>query len=206
MVAADAAPEEIARHEVAHIVVRQAVRSAGGLPDWLNEGTAVFAQTQPLPGQRRALERAISSGEVFSVRSLSSASSGATSERVELFYGQSWSLVDFLVTTYGEEQFAQLFQAFDEGATTADALQQVYGFNQDGLENAWRESVGLPPRSVPTPNGSQGAATAESPDEPSSVDGGGGSDIVVIAVIVALTVILAGGLVATAIYLARRLG
>ena len=52
----------------------------------------------------------------------------------------------FLIDTYGEQKFADLFRAFDDGATTAEALQQVYGFNQDGLENAWRDSVGLPPR------------------------------------------------------------
>ena len=144
------APDEIARHEIAHIVIREAVRGPFGVPDWLNEGTAVFAQSQPLSDQSRALESAIQSGDVFSVRSLSSASSGARPENVSLFYGQSYSLVAFLVESYGPEQFAQLFRTFKEGATTAGALEQVYGFDQDGLENAWRDSVGLGPRQAPT--------------------------------------------------------
>ena len=144
------APDEIARHEIAHIVIREAVRGPFGVPDWLNEGTAVFAQSQPLSGQSRALESAIQSGDVFSVRSLSSASSGARPENVSLFYGQSYSLVAFLVESYGPEQFAELFRTFKEGATTAGALEQVYGFDQDGLENAWRDSVGLGPRQAPT--------------------------------------------------------
>ena len=144
------APDEIARHEIAHIVIREAVRGPFGLPDWLNEGTAVFAQSQPLSDQSRALDSAIQSGDVFSVRSLSSASSGARPENVSLFYGQSYSLVAFLVESYGPEQFAQLFRTFKEGATTAGALEQVYGFDQDGLENAWRDSVGLGPRQAPT--------------------------------------------------------
>ena len=29
------------------------------------------------------------------------------------------------------------------------ALEQVYGFNVDGLETAWRASLGLPPRQIP---------------------------------------------------------
>ncbi|MCH7837303.1 MAG: hypothetical protein IIC26_02210 [Chloroflexi bacterium] len=145
------APDEIARHEIAHIVIREAVRGPlGGVPDWLNEGTSVFAQNQPLSGQSRALEAAIQSGDVFSVRSLSSSSSGARPENVSLFYGQSYSLVAFLVESYGPEQFAELFQTFKAGATTAGALEQVYGFDQDGLENAWRDSVGLGPRQAPT--------------------------------------------------------
>ena len=78
MVSADSAAGDITRHEVAHIVVRQALRGPFGVPDWLNEGTAVFAQNQPLGDQRSALEAAIRSGNVFSVRSISSASAGAS--------------------------------------------------------------------------------------------------------------------------------
>jgi hypothetical protein len=209
MVSADSAPQEIARHEIAHIVVRQALRGPFGAPDWLNEGTAVFAQTRPLDDQQRALEAAIQSGRVLSVRSLSSASSGALGSRVSLFYGQSWSLVEFLVDTYGEEQFAELFRAFKEGATTADALEQVYGFNQDGLENAWREDVGLPPRAAPTPDEEQAPATpvAPPPDEEASseVDDGGAS-IVVLVVIAALALLLAAVLLGAGVVIARRYG
>lgn len=212
MVSADSAPEEIARHEIAHIVVREAVQGPFGVPDWLNEGTAVFAQTQPLDGQRRALEQAIQSGQVLSVRSLSSASSGSLASRVFLFYGQSWSLVKFLVDTYGEEQFAQLFRAFKEGASTGEALEQVYGFNQDGLENAWRESVGLPPRQAPTPSGdgervapTAPAATPEAAQGGPAADGdGGGVPVGVIAAIAGLTALLAGGLLGAGVILARR--
>ncbi|MDZ4278674.1 MAG: peptidase MA family metallohydrolase, partial [Dehalococcoidia bacterium] len=206
MVAADSAPDEIARHEIAHIVTREAVESPFALPDWLNEGTAVFAQSEPLGGQGEALDLAIQTGDVFSVRSLSSASTGALGETVSLFYGQSWSLVDFLVTTYGEAQFAELFGAFRDGANTEEALEQVYGFNQDGLENAWRESVGLPPRLAPTPAGDGERVPPEDAQDASgaAADNGDGASVVLIVAIIALTVVLAGGAVGTAVFLARR--
>ena len=208
MVSADFAPTETARHEIAHIVIRQAVRGPFGVPDWLHEGTAVFAQSQPSPNQREALARAVQSGQLLSVRSLSSASSGAQPERVALFYGQSYSLVAFLVESYGEEQFARLFQTFKEGATTAEALEQVYGFNQDGLENAWRESIGLPPRQAPTPDEERAAptqpiATPETASAPGSGDDGGAQIIVIIA-IAGLAVLLAGGLLGAAVIVGRR--
>ena len=209
MVSADSAPQEIARHEIAHIVVRQALRGPFGAPDWLNEGTAVFAQTRPLNDQQRALDAAIQSGRVLSVRSLSSASSGALGSRVSLFYGQSWSLVRFLVDTYGEEQFAELFRAFKEGATTAAALEQVYGLNQDGLENAWREDVGLPPREAPTPDGERAPATPVAPppgEDASSEADDGGASIVVIVAIAALAVLLAAVLLGAGVVLVRRYG
>ena len=206
MVSADSAPGDITRHEVAHIVVRQALLGPFDVPDWLNEGTAVFAQQQPLQGQRQALEGAIESGQVFSVRSLSSASAGSLGSKVSLFYGQSWSLVQFLVDTYGEDRFAQLFQVFREGSSTASALEEVYGFNQDGLENAWRASVGLPPREIPTPRDASAQEPTPNPtaDDTPQPDDDGGVPVVVIIVIVAATAVLAGGLVLAGMALARR--
>jgi hypothetical protein len=205
MVAADADPQEVARHEVTHIVVRQAVRGPyeTNVPDWLNEGTAVFAQSQPLEGQRLAIESAIRSGQVISVRSMSSASSGALSDRVYLFYGESWSLVKFLVDTYGNDTFAQLFAALKQGATTAQALEQVYSFDQDGLENAWRASVGLPPRQPVTPE-EAGQATPSPTEAASATDNGDGAPVGVIAAIIVVTVLLAAGLAGAGVFLARR--
>ncbi|MEX1255176.1 MAG: peptidase MA family metallohydrolase [Dehalococcoidia bacterium] len=207
MVSADFAPEEITRHEIAHVVVRQAVREPYDVPAWLNEGTAVFAQSEPSREQRGAVENAIASGDVLSVRSLSSLSNVALANRVSLFYGESWSLVSFLVETYGEEQFAQLFAAYAGGATTADALDQVYGFNQDGLENAWRASVGLPPRAAPTPDEAQvetPAVTTPEGTAASGSDGDDGAPIALLAGIGVLTILLAGALLATGVLLARR--
>ena len=206
MVAADADPQNIARHEVAHIVVRQAVRGPyeSNVPDWLNEGMAVYAQSQPLSGQQRAIDAALRSGRVISVRSMSSATSGALSDRVFLFYGESWSLVKFLIESQGEEKFAQLFAEFKQGATTAQALEQVYGYNQDGLENAWRASVGLPPRAAPTPDG--GEATTPQPTATAS-SGGSGSvarRAGIVAAVIVVTVLLAAALLRGAIALGRR--
>jgi hypothetical protein len=204
MVAANAAPLDITKHEIAHIVIREAVGGAFGVPDWLNEGTAVFAQSEPLPNQRQALESAIESGEVLSVRSMTSASSGAVADKVSLFYGQSWALVDFLIETYGEERFAAFFRAYASGASDDEALTQVYGLDQDGLENAWRESVGLPPREpvdaapVPTEQLPQGGG------EQLNGDDGESAPVALIVVIAAVTVALAGAFAGAAIILARR--
>ena len=140
------------------------------------------------------------------MRSISSASAGALGGTVSLFYGQSWSLVQYLIDTYGETQFAQLFRAFREGDTTAGALEATYGFDQDGLENEWRASVGLPPRAAPPP----GDGVAE-PNEPTPVadpaansTSRDGATAALIIAIVGVTAVLAGGLVVAGMLLARR--
>lgn len=204
MISADAAPEEIARHEVAHIVQRAAMKGPYRAPDWAIEGMAVYAQSRPLGGQRDAIESAIRSGQVLSVRSMSSASSGALSENVFLFYGEAWSLVKFLIETYGEQKFADYFRAIDAGAGDASSLQQVYGFNQDGLENAWRASVGLPPRTAATPEDSVAATTPDDNATSSSNADSSDTNIVLIVGIIVVTAMIAGSLLGLGVYLARR--
>jgi hypothetical protein len=205
MLSADNAPEDIARHEVTHIVVRQAVPAPYSVPDWLNEGLAVYSQSEPLSFHRNAIESAIESGRVLSLRSMSTASVGGTAERSSLFYGQSWSVVTFLIETYGEAQFADLFAAFRTGATTGEALEQVYGFNQDGLENAWRESVGLPPRqAVTTPDDSPSVTPTSPAGAPADTDDDD-SKVVLIVLIAVVTAVIAAALLLFGVVLARAL-
>ncbi len=211
MVSDDLRPLDIARHEVAHIVIRQATEGPFSIPDWLNEGTAVFAQSELFSGQREALDAAIRRNEVFSIRSLSSASVGATAANVSLFYGQSWSVVSFLVDTFGPEKFAELFAVFKDGSTTDSALMTVYGFDQDGLEDAWRDSVGLPPREAPQPSQEepspqpQPQPTATPPGEPAATeDTDEAFPIAGIIVAAALTVLVAGIVIVGGAALARR--
>lgn len=202
---APAEAEEVARHEVAHIVVRARLGRVYTVPDWLNEGLAVYMQSQPSPDQQAALQQAIRTGEVLSVRSLSSASSGGVAGRVSLFYGQSYSLVDFLIRTYGERRFRALFEAFAQGATTEEALERVYGFDQDSLENAWRESLGLPPRQAPEPGAQLAPTATPAPERPDAGQGEGLPGAVIVA-IVALIIVLVGLFGAIAVSLARRYG
>ena len=203
MVAADASPLDIARHEIAHIVQRAALDGPYGAPDWVMEGMAVYMQSEPLGGQRDAIESAIRDNTVFSVRSMSSASSGAISGNVFLFYGEAWSLVNYLIETYGEQKFADYFAAINGGAGDA-ALEQVYGFNQDGLENAWRGSVGLPPRSAPTPGDNEvPEPTSVNQPAPSAVPDDE-TNVVLIAGIIAVTAAMAGALLVLGVVVARR--
>ncbi|KPK47081.1 MAG: hypothetical protein AMJ77_04185, partial [Dehalococcoidia bacterium SM23_28_2] len=74
-----------------------------------------------------------------------------------------WSLVDFLVETYGPAKFAELFATFKEGSTVDNALLGVYSFDQDGLEDAWRASLDLPPRERPTPAEDQVSEASPTP-------------------------------------------
>lgn len=194
------------RHELAHVVTAIAGEGPfGNLPAWLDEGTAVYSQTDS--GEfRGSVERAIDRGSVLSVRSITSYQGDPA--KVDLFYGQSWSLVSFLVETYGEEKFAQLFAEIKAGNTTDTALETVYGFDQDGLDNEWRASVGLPPRedagedpedAVPTfpPSGGNGASESGGQDD--------GTPAGVIVALVLGMIAVAGAIAFATFVVARRL-
>jgi len=216
LVSADYEPLDILRHELAHIAVGQAVKGPfSEIPAWLNEGTATYAQSRLLSNEESALEKAIRSGDVLSLRSMTSASLARSSSNVSLFYAEAGSVVSFLVETQGEEKFAQLFAALKEGTTIDKVLQAVYGFDQDGLDNAWRESVGLPPResageggkSTPVPqltpfslDGGQGSESQGT--QPAAEEGGGFPIAIVIGV--ALAVAVVAGLAVGGVALVRR--
>jgi hypothetical protein len=189
------------RHELTHVVTGQAGESAlGSLPSWLDEGTAVHAQHDQ-GGYGRAIEQALRSGNVLSVREITSAAGDPS--KVELFYGEAGSLVSFLVDTYGQAKFAQLFADIKTGKGVDKAFEAVYGFDQDGLDNTWRVANGLSPRPTPAPTTAAPSATQiVSTLPPESGDGAStGTIIAIIAAITVLALVVGAG----GITIARRL-
>jgi Peptidase MA superfamily len=194
------------RHELTHVVTHIAGESAlGRLPAWLDEGTAVYGQGDP-GGFENAVDQAISRGNVFSVRQITS--SPGDPAGVNLFYGQSWSLVKYLNDTYGPEKFAKLFAEIKKGNTVDDALKAAYGFDQDGLDNEWRAAHGLPPRATEEPKQNEQpqttAGASGSQNTSQNDDGGGTSTFVLVALAVGLLV-LAGAVGLAGWAVARRL-
>ncbi|TAJ17978.1 MAG: hypothetical protein EPO65_10050 [Dehalococcoidia bacterium] len=174
---------DVVRHEVAHIVTKVAGDGAfGRLPSWLDEGTAVYAQREPGLGYRSAIDAGIRSDGVTRLRGMTSAANQAS--KVDLFYGQSWSTVKFMVDKYGQPKFADLFKTFKAGGDMDAALKQVYGVDQDGLYNQWRESVGLKPidfppeasTSAPQAQGTRAPLGIGAPGTPGSAAPGGAGD------------------------------
>ena len=135
-----------AAHELTHIVVGEATQNPfhAPIPRWLDEGLAMYNEGRLPDYNRRALQRAIAADKLISVRSLS-AYTGDPS-LVDLFYGQSYSIVKYLLDTFGRDKMVQLLDVFKRGAYQDDALQEVLGFGLDELDAKWRESVGARPR------------------------------------------------------------
>ncbi len=147
-------------HELTHVVMEQLTFSCiGDVPAWLAEGLATLNEDPTGAAQSQytsALGRAVGSGDLLSVRSISGSFPTAQNEAI-LAYGQSFSLVEYLVNEYGAERMESLLSAFRSGNATDAALEQVYGFDQIGLEVEWRDHIGarpmteVPGAGTPTP-------------------------------------------------------
>ena len=131
-------------HELAHLVIHQMTFNPYiDLPTWLDEGLAMYAEGPLELEYTVLLNRAIAENGLLSVRGISSPFSAHAEESL-LSYAQSYSLVAFLISRYGQSKMLELLLIFKGGSSYDAALQQVYGFDMDGLDALWQEHISLP--------------------------------------------------------------
>ena len=128
-------------HELTHLVIHQmTLNPYAGLPTWLDEGLAMHTEGVLGPQFTTPLNRAVAENGLISVRSLSSPFSAYAEEAI-LAYAQSYSLVEFLISNYGQDKMLELLNTFREGSGYDAALEKVYGFDMDGLDALWRDYI-----------------------------------------------------------------
>jgi len=135
-------------HELTHILVGQSTFSCiGTLPGWIEEGLAMFSEGQLDSSMRSQFDDAIKNDSLISIRSLNGGFSELP-DKANLSYSQSYSIIRFLIDTYGQEKMSQLLVAIKEAKPIDDALREVYGYDTEGLEDDWRKAIGAAPRAV----------------------------------------------------------
>lgn len=141
-------------HELTHVLIGQRAFSClGSLPTWLSEGLAMYGEGGLGTYQQDLLNQAIADDTLISLRALTGGFS-EESKRATLSYAQSYSVVDFLIRQYGRTRMDNLLSRLREGSPVDEALYAVYGFDTDGLEEAWRKAINAHPRAggtQPTP-------------------------------------------------------
>lgn len=149
-------------HELAHVVIGYYTFSCvDSTPTWLSEGLAMVAEGDMEPYYAGILAQAVDENRLQSVRALGEIFSDDP-DLARLAYAQSYSLVNYLSETYGQEQMLALLDGFREGRSPDAALEAVYGFDRDGLESAWRAWIGAAPM-APTPVGGPAATRTPYP-------------------------------------------
>jgi len=212
-------------HELTHVLVGHLTFTClGGVPQWLNEGLAVYSEGPLDSASQSQLDQAIKDDTLLTVRSISGAFS-AEYGKATLSYAESDSLVNYLLQTYGQPKMTALLMSLRDGNTIDEALTSTYGFNVDGLEDAWRKSIGAAPRTnaqptavpsptiVPTIMPVSGAPLAITPTpfnfptpSPSSTGTSGGlpRTFTILLLVVCCVVFLLFGLIGIVIFVAMQ--
>jgi hypothetical protein len=128
-------------HELTHVIL--ADRFAGRqLPRWANEGMAILAD----PAEKRELHRrdlisGCTQGTLIRLSELLALDGYPPADRWPVFYGQSVSLVEYLVDLATSRQFAIFLEHAYEGGFD-QALRRNYGIRDvDELDRRWRASL-----------------------------------------------------------------
>jgi len=133
--------EDALAHELTHVVVADRFIERQ-IPRWADEGMAVLADSKTKQSLHRAdLDSARTQRATFRLVELLNLETYPEPQRQGAFYGQSLSVVEFLVARSGPETFVK----FVERATIAGydaALKEIYRFDDLAhLEQEWNRHV-----------------------------------------------------------------
>ncbi len=129
-------------HEFVHLLVAEAAGgSSAAVPSWLNEGLAEYGNIDKTDEYDAALRYGIYTRRIRPLWYLGTFS--GQPEDILIAYGQGKSVVEYMVRRWGEDKIPELFAALRRTRNIDNALLQIYGVDQYGMDSAWRTSLGL---------------------------------------------------------------
>ena len=132
-----------ATHEIMHILVGRATDGSINLPLWLNEGLAEYANRDKTVSYDLYLEWGIGTNQLKPLSQLRTFPGDPKLTLVS--YGQSRSVVKYMIDNYGQEKMYILLNNLSLQMTLDEALMDAYGFDLSTLDLNWRESIGAGP-------------------------------------------------------------
>ncbi len=129
-------------HEISHQLLHQATENPfNSPPTWMDEGLAVMNQRGGDQDYPSLVQDAADQGKLFSVRALD-AQFPLDPADANLAYAESLSIVTFIVNHYGQDKLAALIDVFRQGVSFDEATKKALGVDLDGLDQAWKASLG----------------------------------------------------------------
>ncbi len=139
---ANAVLDSILPHELTHVVFTEAVGGRARVPRWLSEGVAVLEEP---PFKTRYYENLVrtrvKAGGHIPLSKLFAMTDYPNEEAIRLFYGESHSVVKFLIARYGRPALVRYCQQLG-GKEAKTALQDVFGYREPAdLEAVWKQTL-----------------------------------------------------------------
>lgn len=108
----------------------------------------MHAEGQQSNSDREALAKAVEDGRLATLQSLSSPFP-ADAQDAFYAYAQSQSVAEYMINTFGKDKLNHLLVLLNDGNTMDDALLTTYGFNLNGLDEAWIKYMTEQPENNP---------------------------------------------------------
>ncbi len=124
---------EILLHELTHIIFREYVKKSA-LPLWLDEGMATYIEDKysggHFNGRIKYLRKKLKNDEHIKISELMSITPSVIAAKpvdyVNLYYLESYSLVKFIITKHGRNNFSRFLSYLKKGNSIESALGKVY--------------------------------------------------------------------------------
>ncbi len=128
-------------HELTHLVFHQLIAQGIPVPTWFDEGLAVYNQQYHEPEMAASLDEALASHRLLRLNNISFGFP-SDANQAYLAYAQSWNLISYMYTTFGQPKMAHLIQLMNNpNGDFSDDLTKAIGEDTLHLENQWRVSL-----------------------------------------------------------------
>ncbi len=128
-------------HELGHIIFREFIGAESNAPVWLDEGVAMYQEKYRMKNIRTKLLEAIDQNKLIPLNKLSEMNIMFVKDKdvVDLYYTEAISVVDYLITHFGKDNFVRLCKALKERKTFDQAIEESYKVfkNLDELHKGW---------------------------------------------------------------------
>lgn len=129
--------EGLLPHEVSHLVLHDFVGDTRNLPLWFDEGIAQYQEAKKSEMADRMMRSYIAQGQYVHIADLMiwNVREEKDQTKVNVFYGESVSLVNFLIKRYGSFVFSGFCRNIRDGIPFEMALQKAYTNQLNSLQD-----------------------------------------------------------------------
>ena len=135
--------ETTMKHELCHLLLHNHIKEENlprwldeGICQWVSDGIAEIIMTQ----KGSILEEAILSGRYISIRALTDRFP-RDKRYLVLAYEESKSLVEYMISAFGEEALLSVLNDLEEGTEVDEALLRNLSISLDELESRWHHHL-----------------------------------------------------------------
>ena len=133
-------------HEITHLIFRDFVGLKSQVPLWMDEGVAQWEEDEKRQQALQVMPKMVATGDTYTLETLTTMDvrRETVPAAVGMFYLQSISVIDFLITKYGPSAFTVFCRELRDGKPFEVALRSAYPStvrSVEELDDKWRTYV-----------------------------------------------------------------